>query len=334
MIDPEDDRLLVLLQRGLPLLRRPLEHVAQAIGASEEQVQVRIRQLRQSGIIREISGIFDAGALGYKQALVAFDVPAANLDAAGSAVSLHPGVSHCYARDGRYNLWFTLAVHPQSGLGVEGTVRRLAGQARASRHMILPTIKRYKLRVEFGQDLRANVDEPVTQPADRPALALTPEQSAAVGLMQIDMPDSVQPFDVLAQAGNLQVDQLLSLAEELTRMGMMRRYAAVLNHTQAGARANVLVAWQVHPGQEDLAGKQCAALHAISHCYLRPQMPDWPYTLYTMIHGRSRSECKLTIEEIAAVTALGGRCELWTMTQYKKKRMALLDGQQLEWERT
>ena len=109
-MDDIDRRLLDLLQQRVPLVRRPYAALAAELGCDESTVLARLARLRggRRPVIREIAGLFDAVRLGYHTTLVACAAPAERLDAAGALVAGHPGVSHCYARDHRLNLWFTL----------------------------------------------------------------------------------------------------------------------------------------------------------------------------------------------------------------------------------
>lgn len=100
---------------------------------------------------------------------------------------------------------------------------------------------------------------------------------------------------------------------------MLRWRRAGEQRRAAGSKANVLVAW-------------AAQIAGISHCYLRPAGPGWPYNLYTMIHGRSRQDCRLAIETILATTSLTGHVELWTAAEYKKRRIRLFGPDEAQWE--
>ena len=142
-----DRRLLDAVQNRVPFVREPFAELAGRLGCDERTVIARIAALRgPGGVIREISGIFDAAALGYAQALVAFRVPPARIDQAGQTVAAHPGVSHCYERRGAYNLWFTLATAPGSVMGLAGTAEVLARRCGADRHMVLPSLRRYSIK--------------------------------------------------------------------------------------------------------------------------------------------------------------------------------------------
>ena len=154
-MDTLDRQLLNRIQTAVPLSPRPFGEIANELGGEEADVIRRVSALREGGIIREISAIFDAISLGYEQALVALSVPPDSLDRAGQATAGHPGVSHCYGREEKFNLWFTLAVSPDSLLGLDATAEALAAEAGATRHLVLPTLRQYKLRVHFGRQAEA-----------------------------------------------------------------------------------------------------------------------------------------------------------------------------------
>ena len=341
-IDPFDRGLLEVIQERIPLVREPFAQIATQLGCSEELLLDRLAALSgDGGIIREISGIFDPSALGYTQGLVAFRVDEEALDVAGAIAAGHPGVSHCYGRTGTYNLWFTLAVSQRSQLGLERTVHILAHQSKAAAHMILPTLKRYKLDVRFaaGAATCSTTSPRPGPPADgrrRSAEAnpplLSDEQTRAVRALQSDLPRRKDPFSAAAHPFALQADMLLVHATDFLAAGYMRRYAAVLHHRPAGARSNVLAVWRVTDAAADAAGAACARVPAVSHCYLRPTAEDWPYNLYTMIHGRTAEDCGLTVDEVATTTGLLERVELWTATEYKKQRVQLFSDDEAAWE--
>jgi DNA-binding Lrp family transcriptional regulator len=372
-VDELDRQLLNSIQADVPLVARPFGQLAGRLGCDEAAVLDRIVALRQAGIIREISAIFDAVALGYRQALVALSVPADGLDQAGQIAASHPGVSHCYGRSGEMNLWLTLATSPGSRLGLEASAALLARLVGATRHMVLPTLRRYKLQVRFDMEgdeptpapgtgsaapqeqgacprssnTHQHAPDPSANSGDRhlrpggtarrdygasPLPPLTDTRIRVIRALQIDLPGQSEPFVPLAAAEALDVDTLLDLGRQMLEAGHMRRYAAVLHHRAAGSKANVLVAWAADAAQADADGTRAAQVAGISHCYLRPAGPGWPYNLYTMIHGRSEQDCRLAIETILATTSLTGHVELWTAAEYKKRRVRLFGPEEAQWE--
>jgi len=342
-VHPFDRSLLELLQAGVPLAAEPFAAIAQKLNCDEQAVLDRTRDLRgPAGLIREIAGIFDAARLGYEQALVAFRVDADRVDAAGALVAGHPGVSHCYGRDGSYNLWFTLAASPASSLGLDGTAGVLARACGASAHLVLPTLRRYKLDVRFALQPEANsalapspageAREKADKGRDETPAAPAPVQIQAIRGLQIDLPICRGAFSDPARQVGLEVEALLAHGSDFLKTGWLRRYSAVLYHRAAGAKANVMVVWRVDESSADAAGARCAEVPAVSHCYLRPTGADWPYNLYTMVHGRDRQSCAAAVARIANDTGLDDRLELWTAREYKKRRVKLFTEDEQRWE--
>src|SRR4029453_1922231 len=90
----------------------------------------------------------------------------------------------------------------------------------------------------------------------------------------------------------------------------------------AGFSANGMGVWKVPEGQIADIGPRMAAVRGVSHCYRRPTYPDWPYSVFTMAHGRSKEECDAVLDGVAAVCGLGGddRATLYSSTASKKGR--------------
>ena len=101
----------------------------------------------------------------------------------------------------------------------------------------------------------------------------------------------------------------------------MRRFAAVMNHRSAGFKANAMGVWAVPEDRLGEIGPQMAGFAAVSHCYRRPTYDDWPYTVFTMVHGRSARDCEATIEAIRSETGIEEHALLWSVKEYKKTRV-------------
>ena len=338
-LGPQDVALLSLLQQAVPLVRDPWGQLAASLGETRQAVCRRVDALRAAGVVREISGIFDAVALGYRQSLVSFSVAGDQLDSAGRCVAAHPGVSHCYGRENRWNLWFTLAASPDSTLGLEGTVEALAREVGATGHMILPTLERFKLAVQFdfdrpGQLRSGKADTGASRPGKAASATLSAAHRRAIRALQQDLPTDQAPFDTIAAREGLTGESLLASAADFLATGWLRRYAAVVRHQAAGADANVMVVWRVDAADSQ-AGRVAAACDAVSHCYFRPTFPDWPFGLYTMVHGPSVAACETTITRLADDLnrrAADDHQALWTTTEFKKKRIRLLTDHESQWE--
>ncbi len=334
--DPHNPALLARLQQGVPLRRDALAVIAGEIGLSVESVVSRLRRWQDEGVLREISALFDAIAMGYRTALVAQQLPPARLDAAAAAAASHPGVSHCYIRQGRYNLWFTLAVSPDSSLGLEPTADRLAARARGAATLVLPALKRYKLRFQLPATAAAPTPQPRPTPPSgnsliRPRIP-SPEDRSMIRLLQQPLPLTDRPFDALAEQAGVEVEELLAAARRLAKSGWLRRIAASVRHVRAGAAVNVLVAWEVEDDRIDRVGVAAAGESAVSHCYRRPTADDWPYGLYTMVHGADRRQVQEVLDRIRQQPGVQGSVELPTVREVKKQRVRLFTDAEARWE--
>ena len=339
-LDQTDAALLSRLQHGLPLVRRPFDPIARELDLGVEQILKRLRRLKDElGVVREISAIFNSRALGYQSCLVAAGYQPDQLASAAGVINDHPGVSHNYQRDAELNLWFTLAVPPSTRLGLQPTIDLLASTTAARRALYLPALRVFKIGVRLdlteSRDPTARSDQtPDTSaaPAGAGTSSFNPDDIPVVRALQNDLPIQAEPFELAAEQAGVGVDELLLAASRLLDGGTMRRLAAVLRHERAGFEANVLAAWQVPQDQTDQLGPALGAFSAVSHCYLRPTNPEWPYNVLTMIHGQSRQECIDIIGAMARATGLDAPAQLWSVRQFKKQRLRYFNGEVEKWE--
>jgi DNA-binding Lrp family transcriptional regulator len=115
---------------------------------------------------------------------------------------------------------------------------------------------------------------------------------------------------------------------------LLRRVAAILFHRRAGFSANGMGVWKVPEAQIASLGPRMAAVRGISHCYRRPTYRDWPYSIFTMAHGRSKEECDAVLDGVAAICGLAGddRATLYSSTEYKKVRLRYFTPDYADWE--
>ena len=336
--DAIDGTLLNLLQAGLPLVRRPFAHIAGEIGLTEEEVLERTQRLRDDAIIRQISAIFDTRALGYTSSLVAARYPADRLFEAARIINGHPGVSHNYRRTHDFNLWYTLAVEPDSQLGLEDSMEILARETRSESMRLLPTLKLFKIAVQLDMTGERKVDERAEQkeaPKRGDGVMPTGEDKRGILILQRDLPIVPAPFDLWAHEAGIDPDDLLDRAEVFIARNYMRRFAAVLNHRKARFGANGMAVWKVPEERVDEVGATMAAFHAVSHCYRRPTYPDWPYNLFSMVHARSKELCEEAIAALAEETGLArpdDRAVLYSTYEFKKVRLVYYSPDYREWE--
>jgi len=125
---------------------------------------------------------------------------------------------------------------------------------------------------------------------------------------------------------------LLEAGQRFQDEHRMRRFAAVLRHRQAGFGANGMGVWVVPPGQQEEFGRKAASFLAVSHCYLRPTYPDWPYSIFTMVHAPTQPQCDEVLAAIAETTGIDDYAALYSTKEYKKTRVRYFAGDIEAWE--
>jgi DNA-binding Lrp family transcriptional regulator len=337
--DPADAALLGVLQETIPFSRRPFAGLGERCGLTEDEVLARVMALKESKVIRQISAIFDTRSLGYASSLVAAKIAPEKLDAAVAVINSHPGVSHNYLRNHDFNLWYTIAVPPTSRLGLEKTVDLLHRLSGAESTRLLPTLRLFKIGVRFDVEGSA-------KPGDQSAPAYTESNRQEAGplnareiefvrIMQRDLTITPEPFVAVAAELGIPFDDAAAIHRQFLTTGRMRRFAAVLHHRKAGFGANAMGVWagpQDDPQGLQKLGETMAGFSAVSHCYQRPSYPEWPYNLFTMVHGKSEQDCEQTLTAIAEATGITDRHALYSTKEFKKVRVRYFTDEEMNWE--
>lgn len=289
-----DEEILVALQRGIPLCSRPFADLADDLGCDEAEVLRVLAQTREAGTVRRFGAVFDTRRLGYKSALCAAAVPAAELDAAAARLTPLVGVTHCYLREPLVateqsasaelpNLWFTLSYPADifSAMAVEVSARLDPYPVH-----VLPALRRYKVDVVFGAATQAR-EEQVED--DLPPL--TSAERRLIGAVQGDTEVRSDYFAGIAEKLGMKEWDVLSALELWRRKGRLKRIGLLLRHRAAGWTANGMCCWRVE-GDSTAAGRALAARGEVTHCYERPQAPGFPYNLFAMVHAHSQEESR------------------------------------------
>jgi DNA-binding Lrp family transcriptional regulator len=321
-LDAVDKKLLNEIQWVFPLVDRPYIEIAKRHDISEEDVMRRIAVMKEMGIIRQISAIFDTRRLGYKSALIAFAVKPDKLDYVAEKVNEHPGVSHNYERNHEYNMWFTLAVPP--GSDMKRDLDRMASFEGVIKHRVLPTLKLYKIGVRLDM---VNKDPDKPKPMDK-VKQLNPEKAQItehdrkfIRELQKDLAVVPEPFKELANNLEITTTQLFAKATGYENTGIMRRFAAILRHREAGFVANGMVVWHVPDNKIDNIGFRLAAFPQVSHCYRRPVYPDWRFNLFSMVHARTLQGAEKIAAEMSETVGIRDYQILFSSREFKKERV-------------
>ena len=335
-LDDVDRSLLNLMQGDFPIAERPYLAVAELAGITEDDVLARVNRLLKDRIIRQVTPIFDTRALGYGSMLVAAKVDAEHPWRAAKIINEHPGVSHNYLRNHEFNMWFTLAVEEDSRLGLQGTLDVLKELTGAESIRQLPTLTLFKIRMdlEMEGDTKALSTQGVAEaPVETERVTYDDTDRAVIRATQGDLPVVPEPYvDAAAELG-MTVPELLARLEDMQERGILRRVAAILYHRRAGFSANGMGVWRVPEDRIAELGPQMAAYRGISHCYQRPTYADWPYSVFTMAHGRSKEECDAILDQIARDTGIEDRATLYSSTEFKKIRLLYFTDDFRAWER-
>jgi siroheme decarboxylase len=336
-LDETDKRLMNLLQSRFPLDPEPFAVVAGEADLEVDDLIGRTQRLLDGRIIREITPIFDTRALGYDSMLVAAKVDSDNPQRAARMVNAHPGVSHNYLRTHDFNLWFTIATPPDSKLGLKGSIEALMEETGAISMRELPTLTLFKINMNL--EMEGDTDALAAAVEAAPPRELEPQpydatDEAIIKALQGPMKAVERPYDEAAAELDMTTDELLDHLRGMVDRKILRRVAAILYHRRAGFSANGMGVWKVPEDQILEVGGVMAATRGVSHCYQRPTYDDWPYSVFTMAHGRSKEECDAVLDSIADKCDMGpdDRSTLYSSTEYKKIRLHYFTPDYAEWE--
>jgi siroheme decarboxylase len=334
-LDELDKRLLNLMQGSFPLAPRPYAEVAKLAECPETEVLSRVERLLRERIIRQVTPIFDTRVLGYKSMLVAASVDPENPHRAAKIVNSHPGVSHNYLRNHDFNMWFTIAVEPDSKLGLDGTLDVIQRETGADSIRQLPTLRLFKIRMDLEMEQgtealqKAAADSEYLEPDP---IELEELDIAVIKTLQGDLPVASEPYAPAAAQLGIPVEKLLSHLESMQERRALRRVAAILYHRRAGYSANGMGVWRVPEERILELGPMMSSFRGISHCYQRPTYEDWPYSVFTMAHGRSKEECDAILDSIEERTGISERVTLYSSTEFKKIRLLYFTEDYRRWE--
>ncbi|WP_097035254.1 Lrp/AsnC family transcriptional regulator [Fibrobacter sp. UWT3] len=315
-----EQRLLSVIQDAFPLEERPYRRLAEVLNAqeacaggdarghlTEQSVFDAVENLRRSGIVRRIGGIYDSHRLGFISRLCAGKVT--DLDKFASAVNGIPAITHNYVRSHEYNVWFTAIAES------EGEIRAIVDGLCASTglhdvHILIAT-KKFKINTVM-RVLKENEDSRLRENVDRGGefiAALSSSDKARIRIACDDIPHTLTPFTDWGVS-------LEALRDDLVQK-RMRRFGAILRHQDAGFAYNAMVCFKLDERLEtkdersvilsdpwkgeskDPAGAILANKPYISHCYERPAFEGFPYTLYVMMHAQSAEELDAFIKDAA-----------------------------------
>ncbi|MFB6072495.1 MAG: Lrp/AsnC family transcriptional regulator [Halobacterium sp.] len=305
-IEDTDARLIDEYQSGFPVAERPFEAVAADLGTTPEDALERVQRLREDGVFRRFGAVLNPPVIG-SSTLAAVRAPEDRFDEVADVINDYRQVNHNYRRDHEYNQWFVVTAGSR-----ERRDEILAEiEARTGCDVLaLPMLTDYYIDLEFPV---VNADRFARESLERTSVSATNISEDATGdltgleadlllAIQDGFPLTATPYRDVADEIGADVADVLAAVDRLLADGCIKRVGCVVNHVVTGFDANCMVVWDVPDDELDDRGTRVGELPYVTLCYHRPRRPekDWPYNLFTMIHGRESDAVDAKIDELAA----------------------------------
>ena len=317
-----DKELLNEIQWTFPLVTRPFDAIAKKFDTTPEIIKEKLNNLKEIGVLRQLSAIFDTRKLGYTSSLVAMEIEHDKLEHVASQINRHPGVSHNYERDHQFNLWFTLAVPPGADLNSELEKFNVLNGIKKVR--MLPTLQLFKIGVKLDMvDDKKHEVAPTEEKKEIKNIKFEPTEDDKdfIRELQKDMEIIDEPFVKAANNLGITEDELFSKMKHYESLGVLRRFAAILRHRQVGFTANGMIVWKVPEDRITSVGETLGSFPQVSHCYERPTYDDWPYNVFSMIHCKTHDEAYDVAKTIQNQIDVNEYKILFSSREFKKTRV-------------
>lgn len=283
-LDALDWRLMNDWQRALPLVPRPFQEIARHLDTTEERIIERLKKLLEIGAISRIGATCRPNTLA-ASTLAAVAAPEDQIEAIAAVINAQEGVNHSYERENKWNIWF-VATGPTRAF-VDDILRRITEQT---------GLQVLDLRLErpFNVDLGFALDGSNKLPHPRAVdidIKIEASDRAIMQALSEGLEPTTCPFaDLACRLGQTEAG-VLERVRVLAQSGILSRIGLIVRHRALGWRANAMCVFNVPLDEIEACGKALTSVQGVTLCYERRAVPGiWPYTLYCMIHGRSRAE--------------------------------------------
>ncbi len=299
-----DRALLNDFQRDVPVVARPFAAMGRRLGIAEDDVITRLSALAERAAISRFGATCRPNTAG-ASTLAAVAAADCDVELMAGVINAQEGVNHSYLRENAWNIWF-VATGPDRA-HVDRTLSRIARQT-GLRVLDLPLVEPFNIDLGFDLDgSRAAIlpRRPVRVP--KCPQRLDAEDRCLLQALSSGLPITRAPFAALKDCCGLSERDALARTERLIAGGTITRFGVIVRHRALGWRANAMVVWQLPPDEASTVGPHLAAVPGVTLCYQRRAVPDaWPYTLYCMIHGRSREDALQVLDTARALPGLAG----------------------------
>jgi DNA-binding Lrp family transcriptional regulator len=298
-------------QRDFPIVARPFATVGAKVGVGETAVLATLGRLNGRGAISRVGAVFAPRRVG-ASTLAALAAPSERLEEIANLVSTHAEVNHNYQREHAWNLWFVATAADGTALA---SVLAAIETETGCKVISLPLEREY--HIDLGFDLGSAHKYRALVPT---AAARQPDtdERRLIGALQDGLELVTRPFARLGERVGMVEDEVLRRISGWIEEGMIKRFGVVVRHHELGYRANAMVVFDVPDAEVDRIGGQLAGRAGVTLCYRRSRsLPDWPYNLYCMVHGRSRDEAQPVIEGLGELAGISGMA-LFSTRRFKQ----------------
>ncbi|NWK78809.1 Lrp/AsnC family transcriptional regulator [Aquitalea sp. LB_tupeE] len=298
--------LINTLQDGFPIVQYPFHEVADAIGVTEGAVLNCLKNLLDKNLLTRFGPLFQIEKMGGVFVLAAMSVPEERFDIVSAYVNSLTVIAHNYRREHSLNMWFVFAAENYSEIvNSAEDIEKMSG----CKVILLPKEREYFIGMRF----RVGEDVPVgaTSATDcilNKSIAISEIDRQLIKITQSGLPICQEPYKEVGREIGLDPIDVMKRLQYWVDVGLIRRIGAVPNHYSLGFLGNGMAVFDVDDDVVDEFGIRLGALDEVSHCYRRPRsLPDWPYNLFVMLHGKDNSAVLDSLSVIKAI--LGDRCQ-------------------------
>ena len=308
---PLEFALLNGWQRDFPITAQPFEQLGGIVGAGETATLATLERLQAQGVISRVGAVFAPRRVG-ASTLAALAAPAERFEEIAAQVSARAEVNHNYQREHHYNLWFVAtAADPPALANVLGAIERETGCAVLS----FPLEQEY--HIDLGFDLTSAHKHHIAIP-DTPVREPDAVEKQLIAALQPGLEFVARPFARLGERVGMSESDVLKRLTGWLDEGLIKRFGVVVRHHELGYRSNAMVVFDVPDADVDRIGQQLAAEPGVTLCYRRTRnLPDWPYNLFCMVHGRSREEAQPRIDHLGRLAGLPAQA-LFSTRRFKQ----------------
>jgi DNA-binding Lrp family transcriptional regulator len=300
-----DAALIDGFQSDFPVCERPFDAVGEELGISAAEALERVDRLGEEGIVRRFGAVLNPPVIG-SSTLAAVSAPEDRFDEVAAVINDYRQVNHNYARDHEWNMWFVVTAGSRE---TRDEILAEIEERTGCSVLVLPMLTDYYIDLEFpvvnsdrfARESIEGTDASATRISEDAAADLSALDRRLLLEIQTGFPLSATPYQDIAAAVDADVGEVLSAIERLREAGCIKRIGCVVNHITTGFDNNCMVVWDVPDEDLDELGQRVGELPYVTLCYHRPRQPDqdWPYNLFTMIHGRDADAVDEKIDELS-----------------------------------